>query len=128
MQIQLDSGQGNVIRSYDARGIVINDQRIVHSVVVNAQRVERWTPACFDDLTAADLHALAEFAPAIILLGTGTDLRFPPAGWLVELQRLGIGVEVMDNHAAIRTYNVLLSEDRNVLLALLQEPPADPPR
>ena len=31
----------------------------------------------------------------------------------------GIGVEVMDTGAACRTYNVLLSEDRCVLAAIL---------
>ena len=126
MQIQLDSGAGNIIRSYDTRGILINDRLYTHSVVVSAQQVDAWSPRCFDELTAADLLTLAEPAPAIIILGTGTTQRFPPAGWLVELQRLGIGIEVMGNQAAIRTYNVLRSEDRDVLLALLQEPPADP--
>lgn len=126
MQIQLDSGAGNLISSYDARGILINDRLFPHSVVVSARQVESWSPRCFEELTAADLLTLAELSPAIIILGTGTTQRFPPVGWLVELQRLGIGIEVMGNHAAIRTYNVLRSEDRNVLLALLQEPPANP--
>jgi uncharacterized protein len=126
MQIQLDSSPGNSIRSYDARGIVINDRRFTHSVVVSAQQVERWSPRCFAELTATHLLTLAELAPAIIILGTGATQRFPPADWLVELQRRGIGVEVMGNHAAIRTYNVLRSEDRDVLLALLQDLPADP--
>ena len=44
---------------------------------------------------------------------------FPRPSLLAGVQRQGIGIEVMANDAAIRTFNVLLSEDRKVLLALL---------
>jgi uncharacterized protein len=54
-----------------------------------------------------------------VLLGTGLQLRFPPPHYSVELLSRGIGVEIMANDAACRTFNILLSEDRQVLLALL---------
>jgi uncharacterized protein len=119
MRFHQDTSSGNAIQSYDAQGIVVNDRRITHSVVISARHIEAWAPGSFDDLDPADLAALADYQPGIVLLGTGTTLRFPPLQWLVGLQRRGIGVEVMSNDAAIRTYSVLLSEDRNVLLALL---------
>jgi uncharacterized protein len=124
MRFHQDTGSGNTIQSYDATGIVIDDQRITHSVIVTAQRLEPWTPASFEELDAGHLARLADFQPDIVILGTGRTLRFPSAQWLTALQRSGIGVEVMGNDAAIRTYNVLLSEERNVLLALLQGHPA----
>ncbi|MFB0916174.1 MAG: MTH938/NDUFAF3 family protein, partial [Burkholderiaceae bacterium] len=34
----------------------------------------------------------------------------------------GIGIETMDTLAACRTYNVLASEDRHVIAALIIEP------
>jgi uncharacterized protein len=120
MRFHQDISNGNAIQSYDALGIVIQDRRIAHSVIVSAQRIEAWEPGCFEGLTMLHLARLADYQPGIVILGTGTTLRFPPLQWLVELQGRGIGVEVMGNDAAIRTYNVLLSEDRNVLLALLQ--------
>lgn len=119
MRFHQDTSSGNVIQSYDAQGIVVNDQRITHSVVISARHIEAWAPGSFDELTTADLDGLAGFQPGIVILGTGITQRFPPPQWLVGLQGRGIGVEVMRNDAAIRTYNVLLSEDRNVLLALL---------
>lgn len=33
----------------------------------------------------------------------------------------GIGVEVMDTHAACRTYNILMAEGRDVAAALILE-------
>jgi uncharacterized protein len=46
-------------------------------------------------------------------------MRFPPPHHSVELLARGIGVEIMANDAACRTFNILLGEDRQVLLALL---------
>ena len=43
-----------------------------------------------------------------------------------RLQERGIGVETMNTAAACRTYNVLASEGRAVLAALLLEPAAGP--
>jgi uncharacterized protein len=120
MRFHQDSSTSNAIQSYDAQGIVIQDRHIAHSVIISAQRVDAWEPGCFEDLTMLHIARLADYQPGIVILGTGATLRFPPLQWLVELQGRGIGVEVMGNDAAIRTYNVLLSEDRNVLLALLQ--------
>jgi uncharacterized protein len=45
--------------------------------------------------------------------------RFPPRpGWPLIAKR--IGLESMDTQAACRTYNVLASEGRNVVAALLE--------
>lgn len=74
--------------------------------------------------TVAELEALVQAqSPAVVLLGTGTRQRFPPAAVLLPALRRGIGVEVMDTRAAARTYNVLLGEGREVLLAVLADPP-----
>jgi uncharacterized protein len=53
------------------------------------------------------------------VIGTGNTLHFPDPRYTAGFLTQGIGVEVMDTHAACRTYNILLSEDRNVVAALL---------
>ena len=55
----------------------------------------------------------------VILLATGTQLRFPAPELLQPLIQAQKGVEVMDIRAACRTYNVLVSENRRVAAALL---------
>ena len=55
----------------------------------------------------------------VVIIGTGMTQVFPPTEYVVRLQKLGIGVEIMANDAACRTFNVLLSEDRHVVLALM---------
>ena len=57
--------------------------------------------------------------PALVLLGTGTRLRFPSAAVMATLLTRGIGIEVMDSAAAARTFNVLATEGRRVVAAFL---------
>ena len=59
----------------------------------------------------------------IILLGTGSRLRFPSGALLRPFANAGIGLDVMDLQAACRTYNILAGEGRNVIAALLLEQP-----
>jgi len=120
MRFHQDTTSGNSIQSYSERGIVINDRLISTSVLVTADSIEAWPATAVADLNDSHLEPLTARQPHIIVLGTGTTLVFPPAPLLVNIQCRGIGIEVMANDAAIRTFNVLLSEDRKVLLALLQ--------
>ena len=68
-------------------------------------------------LPATMASALA-LQPEILLIGTGRRLVFPAHSLYAELFRKGIGLEVMDTTAACRTYNILLSEGREVVAAL----------
>ncbi|MBV6274168.1 hypothetical protein KVP09_14795 [Alcaligenaceae bacterium CGII-47] len=58
-------------------------------------------------------------APEVILIGTGSTQIFLPVTITQPLMALGIGIEIMNTHAAARTYNILMSEDRRVLALLL---------
>jgi len=55
----------------------------------------------------------------ILLLGTGPQQFFLHPELTAELQSIGIGVEVMSTPAAARTYNILMSEGRIVVAALI---------
>ena len=62
---------------------------------------------------------ILDFEPEILLIGTGDQLTFPLLEIYGDLINAGIGVEIMDTHAACRTYNALTSENRNVAAALI---------
>jgi uncharacterized protein len=59
--------------------------------------------------------------PELILIGTGSRQRFPAPELLKNLISAKIGFEIMDSQAACRTYNILVGEGRQVLLALIVE-------
>ena len=84
--------------------------------------VRPWAPATFDDLTQAHFDGLLQDKPELVIFGSGARLRFPSASLLRGLIARNIGLESMDTAAACRTYNVLASEGRTVVAALLLEP------
>ncbi|TYC50340.1 hypothetical protein FMN50_22965 [Rhodobacterales bacterium] len=55
----------------------------------------------------------------VLLVGTGTDLKPLPAALKDMFREAGILADPMSTGAAVRTYNVLLAEDRAVAAALL---------
>ena len=81
----------------------------------------RWDVTTIAALTNDDFaHLIREKEDVeILLLGTG-KLRHQPDKELLEAIRAeGIKVDIMDTGAAVRTLNILLSEDRAVAAALL---------
>mgnify|MGYP003600692526 FL=1 len=100
-------------------------EKIEGSVVLGA-RGERldWPCRSFADLTAEHFAQLATLNAEIVIFGSGLRNRFPPPAWLKPLITQRIGLETMDTAAACRTYNVLASEGRHVVAALLLEPGA----
>ncbi|MCT7375344.1 Mth938-like domain-containing protein [Chelativorans salis] len=55
----------------------------------------------------------------ILLVGTGRALLPLPAALRVKLKEAGMAVETMATGAAVRTFNVLLAEERAVAAALI---------
>jgi uncharacterized protein len=110
-----------VLRGADGRHARVNDRVIEHSFALAPDRlVEDWpVPASAAALEPAHLQPLLDLSPELIVLGTGARQAFPPAAVMAACLTRGIGIEVMDNAAAARTYNVLAGEGRRVVVALL---------
>jgi len=121
MQIQLETGgRANLIRTYTAGRITVNQDSYVHSLIVlPGQIIADWPPQAFEQLAVAHLETLVSLGPELLILGTGRRQRFPRAELLAPLAAAGIGWEIMDTGAACRTYNILMGEGRNVAAALL---------
>jgi len=124
MRFAEDSQSPFSIQSVSTDGIVIDDRLINHSVLVCAESVQDWPPRDVNELSAEHLSLTTPLGPEIIILGTGSTQVFPPPQVTGALRQSGVGVEIMANDAACRTFNVLLSEDRRVVLALIQARPA----
>ena len=113
----------NLLTGYGPDHVMINKVRHDGNLMITADRiVPGWAPGGFDKLAASDLSAIVELNPEVVLLGTGSRLRFPPPQVLRPLIDARIGYEVMDVAAACCTYNVLVTEGRTVAVALLFDP------
>ncbi len=112
--------QYQTVTGYDDDWIEINAIRFEDSLIVLPEIAPRaWPVKSFEALQASDLEAVAEHTPDLLILGTGAKQRFAHPRLLNGLVTRGIGVECMDNQAACRTYNILMTEGRKVALALI---------
>ena len=110
----------NLIRRYGADFIAIGDEELRMSCIVGANTLIRdWPPRDVATLTLEHLTLLFELKPEVVVLSTGPRQQFPSAALRAEFASRKIGIEVMEIGAACRTYNVLASEERKVLAAIL---------
>lgn len=123
MKLHLTKGDEDTyqIQHYDQQSITINDKVYSHSLIIMPRYLTNWEIERFEDLTLEHFKRLRALNPELVLLGTGSQLRFPATELLIPLTTEGIGVEVMDIYAACRTYMILLAEGRAVAGALLIE-------
>ena len=109
-----------LIHGFDEKTIEINQTRHTSSLIITPNKlIADWPVRSCADLTQAVFSELLELAPKILLLGTGTNIEFPDQAVRIPLYEAGIGLEVMDTHAACRTYNILANEGRTVVAALM---------
>lgn len=113
-------GDHHFVRSLSETGIRIGDTYYRHSLVVTATRlITDWPPQRMGDLQAKHLDILVELEPEVVLIGTGARQHFLPPRDMFRFYGKGIGLEVMTTDAACRTFNVLVTEGRNVAAALM---------
>ncbi|KAB2699165.1 Mth938-like domain-containing protein [Ochrobactrum sp. Q0168] len=91
------------------------------SILCLPSGIHGWKPATPPVLSRADLELILEQASdiEILLVGTGMDLRRIPEDVRAVLREHRISSDPMSTGAAVRTYNVLLAEDRAVAAALI---------
>ncbi len=125
MKFQPEDAEGaNLISRQEPGRIWVGTAAFTGSVLVPWQgEVLPWDAATPGGLSEAHFERIAALAPEVVIYGSGARLVFPPPALLRPLMAARIGVETMDTAAACRTYNVLVSERRRVLAALLLAPP-----
>ncbi|WP_117310074.1 Mth938-like domain-containing protein [Stenotrophomonas sp. G4] len=110
------------LRAADGRSARVNDRVLGNSFFLTPdQLVEQWPVTDVAALQLADLEPILALKPALILLGTGERQAFPPAVVMAACLSRGIGLEVMNNPAAARTFNILAGEGRKVAAAFILE-------
>jgi uncharacterized protein len=114
----------NVIRRYGPDFVAVGEQEIRSSCIVSATTLHDWLPRSVEELAFDHLAPLFDLDPEVVVLATGEKQRFPRAALRAEFATRKIGIEVMEIGAACRTYNVLVSEERRVLAAILLPGPS----
>jgi uncharacterized protein len=112
--------QYQTVTSYEDNGVEINLIPFSNSLIVLPEIAPApWPVASFDALTVEHFEQINAISPDVVILGTGKRQRFVHPRLTAPLTTRRIGVECMDNQAACRTYNILMTEGRKVALALI---------
>jgi uncharacterized protein len=117
----LVSTGAQLVKGYGDLGFTISGVRHEGSVLVFPMATLPWTVTSMAELTIASLEPFltAEKRPQVLMLGCGKGMSVVPRDIKAALKAAGIVVEPMDTGAACRTYNVLLTEGRDVAAALI---------
>jgi len=108
------------ITGYEDDSVKINETIYKSSLVLSAETLHSpWPVKTVDDLDETSLAVILDLKPDVVLLGTGIQQHFPAAKTFAQFGNNGIGLEVMDNGALCRTFNILVAEDRAVVAAIL---------
>lgn len=121
MDLSLQQSEGYLlVRRVDAHSVTLLDRVIEHSFLLTPAGVtEDWQIVAAESLQAGHVEVLLALQPELVILGTGDRQVFPAAEFMAGFLRKGIGIEVMDNAAAARTYNLLAGEDRQVVAGFI---------
>jgi uncharacterized protein len=121
MKFQPERAEGvNVIARHEPQRLWVNAQMVQHSVLVPWQgAVLDWGVSHIEALEVSHFERILQLQPALVIFGSGARLQFVKPALYRCLIEHGIGMETMDTAAACRTYNVLASEGRTVVAALL---------
>lgn len=120
MKFTLDTPAGDYFFSdYGNGALTINETPYYNSLLIFPDKVLEWDVTDIHELELAHFQPLIDANPDIIILGTGASQRFPSLALRKALLQQKIQLDIMDTAAACRTYNLLLSEDRNVAAGVI---------
>jgi len=114
------AGDYHQIRGVETHRIFVTDQWYESSLVVGARYLDAdWPVTGVDQLDTPRIEPLIELGPELVVIGVGQRQQFLARETQLAFIRNGIGIECMTLHAAARTFNVLMSENRRALAALI---------
>lgn len=114
------------VKHYESGLAKVNNLRFTKSFFITQFTTEsEWPCHSIESLDTTHLDQLLATKAEVLILGTGDKQVFPAPKLFAYCAERGVGLEVMANNAACRTYNVLTTEDREVVLALIFETTED---
>jgi uncharacterized protein len=109
------------IDAYGNGGFRFADMSHIGSILCLPSGIHGWKPKDVSALAIEDIERIVAEAGDIevLLFGMGPDLRPIPKPIKEALRARNISFDPMSTGAAVRTYNVLLAEERRVAAALI---------
>ena len=113
-------GDQTHIQHYQPGTLTVNKRPYTHNLILTPDTAPRiWPVDDIYSLKADHIAPLIDLNADVILLGTGEKLIFPEATALAPAYQKGLNIEIMNTYAASKTFNILVSEGRYVIAALI---------
>ncbi|MGI9202977.1 MAG: Mth938-like domain-containing protein [Woeseiaceae bacterium] len=120
MKFVREANSAITVRHVEKGMLRIGNEEVSENVVLFRESIQRgFDAADVATLREEDFAELIAEGPEVVIFGTGWKTCLPPRELVFALARRGIGFECMDTPAACRTFNILLSEDRDVAAVLM---------
>jgi len=116
------AGPGPIVQGFSGTGFRVSGALYAAGVFLTPEWARPWqAPEVIEAVDAEMLLPVLALdpSPEFLLIGTGATLRRPARLLAEELDRRGIGVEIMDSRAAARAWGVLRAEERWIAAALM---------
>lgn len=107
----LIAADAKVVQSVRDGEVKVNGTWIPCPIIIRPDAISEWDGVDWSVLSAQ-----------IILMGTGETSHLPDLETRKHAKAQNLNIEWMSNAAAARTYNVLMSEGRDVIAAFSQTP------
>ena len=107
--------------AYGNGGFRFADMSHRGSLLLLPSGIYGWEPIDAKELTVGHFEKVLAEAQDIevLLIGTGDGMRVLPKELRAAFKEAGISIDPMSTGAAVRTYNIMLSESRAVAAALI---------
>ena len=120
MHINLEILDQHAIQAYSINKIQINSIIYNKSLIVSKEQIiNNLAITDVQEMDEVYLKLLLQSKPKLVIIGHEQTGKFPLISLISSLSQKRIGIECMSIGAACRTYNVLLSENRQVVLGLI---------
>lgn len=120
MHISLETPERHAVQAYSDNQIQINSSVYTGSLIVSKQEIITDVEIKnIQEMNEKYLELLLQNGPEIVIIGHSSVGTLAPISVIAQLSQQGIGMECMSIGAACRTYNVLLGEERAVVLGVI---------
>ena len=119
MHINLETPEHHAIQAYSDHQIQINSTIYTSSLIVSKQEIiTELEIKATAEINDGYIELLLKYKPEIVIIGQTNPKERPALATIAYLSQQGIGMEMMSIGAACRTYNVLLGEERAVVIGI----------
>lgn len=120
MELTKNKRNQNSIIFYKKSSLILQDKKLKTPCFISSTTTKQLQIKSIDEINKNLIaKIISKQMLDIIIIGTGEKVRFISDKKLIEIIKLGVGIEFMNNSSACSSFNVLLADARAVGLIII---------